>query len=190
MIVECKVCGKNFNKKPNQIKLYPNHYCSKVCNGIGQRRGKEFSCTTCGKTVWRSPKEIAKSVSGNFFCSQSCSVTWTNKQDYKTGKNHPNYKNGFFSNRSKIKREKPKKCERYGYDEHPEILQVHHKDRNRSNNEEKNLELLCPNCHFLEHYEAGDLGINKDKEMYKRTLVTDENPSDPRNLLSGISSVW
>ncbi|MFZ2303908.1 MAG: HNH endonuclease signature motif containing protein [Minisyncoccia bacterium] len=33
-----------------------------------------------------------------------------------------------------------------------EILQVHHKDRNRGNNDLSNLELICPNCHYEEHY--------------------------------------
>jgi 5-methylcytosine-specific restriction endonuclease McrA len=43
------------------------------------------------------------------------------------------------------------KCERCGYSEHPEILGVHHKDRNRHNNDLSNLEVLCPTCHSLEH---------------------------------------
>jgi 5-methylcytosine-specific restriction endonuclease McrA len=42
-------------------------------------------------------------------------------------------------------------CERCGYDEEPRILGVHHKDRNRKNNELANLEVLCPMCHSLEH---------------------------------------
>lgn len=33
------------------------------------------------------------------------------------------------------------------------ILVVHHKDRNRENNNLDNLEFLCRNCHFLEHVE-------------------------------------
>jgi hypothetical protein len=51
---------------------------------------------------------------------------------------------------------KQKKCERCGYDKHPEILEVHHKDRNRSNGNPNNLELLCPNCHTEEHYFGND----------------------------------
>lgn len=31
------------------------------------------------------------------------------------------------------------------------VLIVHHKDRNRQNNNLDNLEFLCRNCHFLEH---------------------------------------
>lgn len=42
-------------------------------------------------------------------------------------------------------------CEKCGYDKY-EILQIHHKDKNRSNNNLDNLELICPNCHFEEHY--------------------------------------
>ncbi|MDP3997718.1 MAG: HNH endonuclease [bacterium] len=43
------------------------------------------------------------------------------------------------------------KCERCNYDKR-EILQVHHKDGNRQNNEINNLEIICPNCHYEEHY--------------------------------------
>lgn len=43
-----------------------------------------------------------------------------------------------------------KSCCRCGY-ENAEALEVHHKDRNRSNNEIDNLEVLCCNCHRLEH---------------------------------------
>ena len=42
-------------------------------------------------------------------------------------------------------------CERCGYSK-VAILQVHHKDRNSQHNELCNLELLCPNCHYEEHY--------------------------------------
>jgi 5-methylcytosine-specific restriction endonuclease McrA len=47
-------------------------------------------------------------------------------------------------------------CNRCGFDAHPEILTVHHKDRDRSNNLTDNLEVLCPNCHALEHYAEGN----------------------------------
>ncbi|KQL21872.1 hypothetical protein AN957_09995 [Cytobacillus solani] len=39
-------------------------------------------------------------------------------------------------------------CNRCGINEN---LQVHHKDRNRSNNELDNLEVLCYDCHSEEH---------------------------------------
>lgn len=46
---------------------------------------------------------------------------------------------------------KGNKCERCQYSRR-EILQVHHKDRNRNNSDLSNLELICPNCHFEEHF--------------------------------------
>ncbi len=42
-------------------------------------------------------------------------------------------------------------CERCGYNRY-DILQVHHRDRNRDNNDLENLELICPNCHAEEHF--------------------------------------
>lgn len=47
--------------------------------------------------------------------------------------------------------ERGEHCERCQYTLY-EILQVHHRDRDRSNNALANLELLCPNCHAAEHY--------------------------------------
>ncbi|MEI7709345.1 MAG: HNH endonuclease [bacterium] len=43
------------------------------------------------------------------------------------------------------------KCERCEYKKY-EILQVHHKDRDRNNNNLANLALICPNCHYEEHF--------------------------------------
>lgn len=44
------------------------------------------------------------------------------------------------------------KCARCGFDEPREILAVHHRDHNRRNNAPENLEILCPNCHAIEHF--------------------------------------
>ena len=44
-----------------------------------------------------------------------------------------------------------KECNRCGYSAYPDILGVHHIDRNRDNNDLSNLEVLCPNCHSVEH---------------------------------------
>lgn len=48
------------------------------------------------------------------------------------------------------------RCERCGYCEYLGILQIHHKDRNRRNNIADNLELLCPNCHEIDHLLQND----------------------------------
>jgi hypothetical protein len=43
------------------------------------------------------------------------------------------------------------KCEDCGYSAQPDILVIHHKDRDRDNNDLANLKVLCPNCHAIEH---------------------------------------
>jgi 5-methylcytosine-specific restriction endonuclease McrA len=43
------------------------------------------------------------------------------------------------------------KCMVCGWDELPDALELHHKDRNHQNNDPTNLVLLCPNCHALLH---------------------------------------
>jgi hypothetical protein len=44
------------------------------------------------------------------------------------------------------------KCERCGFDPVDECqLDVHHKDRDHTNNAPSNLETICANCHRLEH---------------------------------------
>jgi chromosome segregation protein len=53
-------------------------------------------------------------------------------------------------------RTKQQKCERCKYSKIPEVLHVHHKDRNRNNNIIENLEVLCPTCHEEEHYNNKD----------------------------------
>jgi hypothetical protein len=51
----------------------------------------------------------------------------------------------------KLLKTRGEKCERCDYNKGA-VLQVHHKDRNRTNNGLRNLELICPNCHYEEHY--------------------------------------
>lgn len=42
-------------------------------------------------------------------------------------------------------------CQRCGWHIDKRILQVHHKNRDILNNHISNLEVLCMNCHALEH---------------------------------------
>jgi len=53
--------------------------------------------------------------------------------------------------RAKALRQLPHECAKCGYDEIVEVLQVHHLDGDRSNNELENLQILCPTCHQIEH---------------------------------------
>lgn len=61
----------------------------------------------------------------------------------------------------------PKVCERCGSTKN---LNVHHRDRNRSNNTRENLMILCERCHTTYHNNNGDIGwklYNKVNNLQK-----------------------
>ena len=62
---------KSNNPRRNSLK-----YCSKRCSHSGRHNGEYFSCKTCGKTVYRTPKELKKVR--HTFCSSSCSAKYHN----------------------------------------------------------------------------------------------------------------
>lgn len=109
-----------------------------------------------------------------------------------TGKDNPNYKNGigiFHKVKHKIK-EKRRYCERCSkdlIDAHRYGWCMHHKDHDRTNNNEYNLELLCKRCHQIEHecwkaFEGVETKVVRDPHTgrYKRieapspTIVGDD----------------
>jgi len=150
MIVQCLTCEKEFNKKPAQIKKRPKHYCSRECSGIGSRTMIEVECGVCSKKILRRPSAIESTKFGTFYCSKSCAAIKNNSR--RTGESHASWKGGVATYRKIALREKGSICNRCGYSAIEKILQVHHVDHNRANNEINNLEVLCPNCHAEEHY--------------------------------------
>lgn len=43
-------------------------------------------------------------------------------------------------------------CQECGWNTYPDVLQVHHIDKNRNNHDLTNLAVLCPTCHMVFHY--------------------------------------
>ena len=138
---KCLHCGNSF-----VVPLYREktaRYCSKPCQGDSWRGGPPIAipCVVCGNIHRRCPShmDVAKPT-----CSLRCrGIAYRSEkpttQDYSSVRK-------WMARRGLIKN-----CERCEYNEHPEILIVHHRDRDRRNNDLTNLEILCPNCHALEH---------------------------------------
>ena len=136
VIANCKECGTEFNhisSRANKAK-----YCSSTCyHKAMTKKGKtQYQCIHCNVTFLSALSRKRK------YCSQSC----VNKSSKETW--NPDFAT---VRKNMISRGMISKCERCGYSEHLSILGVHHKDRNRKNNDLSNLEVLCPNCHSMEH---------------------------------------
>jgi hypothetical protein len=73
-------------------------------------------------------------------------------------------------------------CARCGYD-NSLVLEVHHKDRDRENNSIENLEVLCANCHKLEHDDD-----RRRKRGRTKPLTNQVNARYPKDLLARIDA--
>jgi len=94
-------------------------------------------CAACEKPIYRSPRQIAKSKTGLFYCCKAHRKKW---HFYKMTA----YRKLAFDNL-------PHKCDECGYN-FIEVLEVHHVDFDHSNDRLDNLQILCPNCHREIHY--------------------------------------
>lgn len=135
----CVVCGTSIYRRPNEIKR-GRVFCNQIC----YRRAltKEKLCIVCGT---RMRTGLNKKT-----CSRACANK--NRAGIKyTGRRLKD--NAVTIRRLKIRlfAKRGERCERCGYSK-KEVLQVHHKDRNSKHNSMTNLELICPNCHYEEHY--------------------------------------
>ena len=144
-----KVCQKEFYAKPSWLKNGNGIYCSVSCRNIGRKKGEIISCFLCGKKVYKQRKALKRSKSQNYFCSRICSITWHNGE-FKEEK-HGNWKQGTFAYKRILERsDRPIKCALCSIS-NKDLLLAHHIDKNRKNNQLKNLTWLCQNCHHLVH---------------------------------------
>ena len=139
---QCLVCQKPCYKKKYYInKNIDGHvFCSQACYGKFIR--KEKPCIVCDTPIMAHFNKKT--------CSRACSNKSRVGIKYRQGRRKDKVVHA-----SQIKKrlleERGGLCERCGFSL-TEILIIHHKDRNRNNNDLQNLEFICPNCHAQEHY--------------------------------------
>lgn len=144
MLIKCDYCGADKEMKPYKVARSVHNYCSTECAHLARRKRVVVVCCTCGKEVEKHPSAVLEGRGA--YCSKSCAATKNNQYTVR------NWTDGKSSYSVRAKREYGEKCNRCGYAEYPEILEVHHIDGNRNNNGLENLEVLCPNCHKIRHY--------------------------------------
>jgi 5-methylcytosine-specific restriction endonuclease McrA len=155
---ECKTCGDSFYAPIHR----EGKYCSIPCSRIGSRTRVREICDQCGKGFDKRPSSYQNSKSGMVFCSRKCKDTAQRIESNHPEIHPPQYgtSDGAYSYRDIAFRNNPHRCNRCGYCEYVGILKVHHRDRNRHNNDLENLEILCPNCHDLDHFFYRDGGYS------------------------------
>lgn len=154
--VNCRICKKEFYIKPSHLKYGWGKYCSRSCVFKSQLKGKWVECHICGKKIYRAPKSLIHSQSGNFFCNKSCQTIWRNQVYVE--ENSANWKNGEKAYRNILKRSNKKQICVLCRIADERVLVVHHIDHNRTNNKLGNLIWLCLNCHHLVHH---DMNLEK-----------------------------
>ena len=152
--IKCLVHDHCFETKYENLRhigkaYYPCPFCQ-----IEQKQKRKLSirqevtCAYCGKTLLRRNTTLAKSRSGLYFCSKEHkdlaqrldsgdAFDSLRPDHYGTG---ANYRDIAF-------RAYEHKCACCGWDEDVRILEVHHIDSNRENNNLENLVILCAICH-------------------------------------------
>jgi len=155
--LNCLQCSKPFQARPTDIRRGHARYCSRSCCAKYNVRlafhEPNTNCAYCDKKFWcRNAINKYGSKSGLRFCCREHKdlaqriggIEAIQPAHYKGSPESSDY-------RVKAFRLLPYKCNRCNYDQ-KRILVVHHIDHDRSNNDISNLEILCPNCHAIEHW--------------------------------------
>lgn len=148
--LNCTFCNNEFEKQFSLLRK--NNYCTKECSYLASRNRIKCRCANCGETFLKRRSSLDNSKSGLFFCNRACKDKAQSIEGNCPEIRPNHYNNGSGSYRARAFRKLDKKCAKCGFSKNQKILQVHHKDENRNNNELENLEILCPNCHAEIHW--------------------------------------
>jgi len=165
--VNCLNCNKEFGAENRDLNRGWGKFCSSQCSSIynwALKRGPNTICGWCEEKFYRKPskKKDHRSKSGLFFCCRE-HKDLAQRVDGLNDIKPSHYKIGEY--RKKALSYYGLTCNRCGYNQTEYVLEVHHKDRDRSNNALSNLEVLCANCHKEEHLEDKR---RREKERLKK----------------------
>lgn len=159
---ECKECSEEFEAEIREVNRGNGKFCCLSCavsyNNKKRDSKVKVKCSYCNKQIKKKQSKFESNKSGTFYCCREHKDKAQRINSHVKQLNPDHYNNGEHNYRERALREQSgeSECNRCGTKLPEPILQVHHKDRNRSNGSLDNLEVLCPNCHVMEHYESGD----------------------------------
>lgn len=138
----CIICEKPIYRRKYEIKRNNGRvFCSTICYGKSLR--KEAPCLVCGTPILATFNKKT--------CSRACANRHRAGIKYKLSLPRKDKVVNERMLKLRLLKSRANTCEGCRYNK-IEILHVHHKDRNHQNNNLENLQLLCPNCHYEEHY--------------------------------------
>lgn len=145
--IECDNCKKTYKRHK---RFYTSQYdgCSPLCLSILKGSRVFVDCAHCGKSTEKKASALNNSKSGLYFCNRECKEA---AQTYMKAIMPDHYGTGG-NYRAAALKHYGASCQRCGYSKNIAAIHVHHVDRNRNNNDLNNLEVLCANCHAIEHW--------------------------------------
>ena len=138
------------NIKRYYTEQYKRKQSAKTDRIFGPLEEHTKECVRCKNTFTFEARLKTKIYERTLYCSRSCS---NNRSDWWKGK-ASKYRTICFQNY-------PKECVVCGFNK---IVEVHHRDKNRDNNELSNLIPLCPNHHHMIHIKKYSDEINESIE--------------------------
>lgn len=162
IVKSCQFCKKHFEASLKEHKRGNGLFCSRSCASkftrwkLSKDVQPNCTCAICNASFYRSPSDLKQSKSGIYFCSKKCKgqaqrlgagfeIMLPSHYGAASGVESKNY-------RSKALAALEHKCYTCGWQTHPEVLEVHHKDGNSNNHVLENLQILCPTCHDVHHF--------------------------------------
>lgn len=154
--VKCLIHNLEFETKYENVRRATRkHHICPICqeedkNKIYEKDRQEVECAYCNQKFMKAISKLEKSKSGLYFC---CREHKDLAQRISSGNEFEKIRPKHYGKiegknyREKALREYEHKCSICNWNEDVDILEVHHIDENRENNQLSNLIILCPLCH-------------------------------------------
>lgn len=154
----CDFCSKEYQAEQRYLNRGQGRFCSKVCAGQSMWADKpspvdNVFCSLCSVDFYLNESKKKSSKSGLFFCCRDHKdkaqrvggIEAIMPPHYSRDGVKKDYRETAFENLSN-------ECIVCGWNDYLEVLEVNHKDLDRSNNTLENLEILCPTHHQVFHF--------------------------------------
>lgn len=150
----CDFCQNEYDAQERYLKRGQGRFCSRSCSSKNRCQNSapklpNLNCHTCKVPFYRSKSKMETSKSGLQFCSRKCKDF---AQSLKGGERRIQPSHYGTASVPDYSFARKQFCEGCGFNQTPEILQVHHLDKDRGNNSPENLICFCPNCHDEWHF--------------------------------------